>query len=116
MSQVPFAKATENRYSAMSSRPLTPRAYKVERMFLNSPGGNILAGIKIASAVRSLPAPYQIDMVIGRTDICASICALIFAAGHHKVVFPTSKLGVHFSRHDKCQGQCQPGGPCGTWA
>ena len=76
-------------------KAVNAKGVKVERMFFNSPGGNILAGIKIASAVRSLPAPYRIDMVIGRTDICASICDLIFAAGHHKVVFPTSKLGVH---------------------
>ena len=63
----------------------------VERIFLNSPGGSVKAGLELAAFVRE----WGIDTVVGETDICASMCAVVFAAGMHKAVFPTSKLGVH---------------------
>ena len=61
------------------------RGYCPERIFLNSPGGNVAAGIEIAEFIRE----WGIHTVVGETDECASICVAIFAAGSHKVVFPT---------------------------
>ena len=63
----------------------------VERIFLNSPGGSVKAGLELAAFIRE----WGIDTVVGETDVCASMCAVVFAAGMHKAVFPTSKLGVH---------------------
>jgi hypothetical protein len=63
----------------------------VERIFLNSPGGDAIAGMEIAEFVRA----WGIDVVVGKTDECVSMCAVVFAAGQHKVVFTTSRLGVH---------------------
>jgi hypothetical protein len=70
----------------------TDRGVRVERVFLNSPGGNVQAGAHLAKLIYDY---RNIDTVVGRTDECASICVLVFAAGANKVVYPTSKLGVH---------------------
>lgn len=64
----------------------------IERIFLNSPGGDVVAGLELADLVHRWSG---IHTVIGRTDTCASMCAVVFAAGSHKVVFATSHLGVH---------------------
>ena len=63
----------------------------VERIFLNSPGGQVKAGLEVANFIRE----WGIDTVVGKNDVCASMCAVVFAAGRHKAVFQTSKLGVH---------------------
>lgn len=70
----------------------TDRGVRVERIFLNSPGGDVQAGMLVAKLVYNY---RNIDTVVGRTDECASMCVLVFAAGANKVVYPTSKLGVH---------------------
>jgi hypothetical protein len=64
----------------------------VERIFLNSPGGDVVAGLELADFVHRWTG---LATVIGKTDVCASMCAVVFAAGSHKVVFPQSHLGVH---------------------
>ena len=56
------------------------RGYCPERIFLNSPGGNVAAGIEIAEFIRE----WGIHTVVGETDECASICVAIFAAGSHQ--------------------------------
>jgi hypothetical protein len=47
---------------------------------LNSPGGNLLEGVKLADAVRA----GKIATNVGRTATCASACFLVFAAGYEK--------------------------------
>jgi hypothetical protein len=63
----------------------------VERVFLNSPGGDVKAGFDLAMYVREL----GIDAVVGKSDVCASICFFVFAAARHRALFTTSKVGVH---------------------
>jgi hypothetical protein len=70
---------------------LSKRGYAPERIFLNSNGGLISAGLAVASKV----IESGMHTVVGKTDTCASICVAIFAAGSHRVVFTTSMVGVH---------------------
>jgi len=65
--------------------------YAPERIFLNSHGGSVYAGFEVASFVQET----GLHTVVGRTDECYSICTVIFAAGSHRAVFPTSRMGVH---------------------
>ena len=53
------------------------RGVRVERMFMNSPGGELAAGWALAKSFRQIG---DIDAVIGRTDRCVSMCAIVFAA------------------------------------
>jgi hypothetical protein len=70
---------------------LSKRGYAPKRIFLNSDGGLISAGLEVANKV----IESGMHTVIGKTDSCASICVAVFAAGSHKVVFTTSMVGVH---------------------
>ena len=65
-----------------------------ERVFLNSPGGRIDIAIDVGSMIYKL----KLDTVVGKTDVCASACFLIWAAGEVRVYFATSSIGVHGSR------------------
>lgn len=65
---------------------------RVERIFLNSPGGRIDVGVQLGMLIAG---DGTIDTVVGKTDSCSSSCVTVFAAGKNKVVFPTSRIGVH---------------------
>jgi hypothetical protein len=65
--------------------------YSTEYLRLNSPGGSVGAGLKIAYAVNRL----GLKIVVGPHEECSSICMVIFAAGASRVVTSTSMLGVH---------------------
>jgi hypothetical protein len=62
-----------------------------ERLFLNSGGGEVEAGLDLAIKVHETKA----HTVVGKTDQCYSMCVIIFAVGSHRAVFETSRIGVH---------------------
>jgi len=63
----------------------------VANVRLDSPGGNLLEGVKIADAIRF----GKISTNVGKTAICASACFLMFAAGSTKNVSYGAQVGVH---------------------
>jgi hypothetical protein len=58
---------------------------------LNSPGGNLLEGLKLADTVRF--AKVATNVAGGAT--CASACFLVYAAGATKFANYTAQVGVH---------------------
>ena len=58
---------------------------------LNSPGGSLLEGVKLAEAIRFA----KVATNVGRGATCASACFLIFAAGETKFANYTAQIGVH---------------------
>lgn len=63
----------------------------VANIRLNSAGGNLLEGVKLADAVRFA----KIATNVGKDGTCASACFLVFAAGATKYANYTARLGVH---------------------
>jgi hypothetical protein len=63
----------------------------VANVRLNSEGGNLLEGVKLAEAVRF----GKMSTNIGRNGTCASACFLVFAAGNTKFATYDAKIGVH---------------------
>jgi hypothetical protein len=61
-------------------------------LVLNSPGGDVLPGAKVAEVTRTL----GLSTVVAYDDNCSSICMLVFAAGVKRFYDPNhSTLGVH---------------------
>jgi hypothetical protein len=58
---------------------------------LNSIGGSLLEGVKLAEAVRFAKMAAN----VGQGATCASACFLIFAAGETKYANYTARIGVH---------------------
>lgn len=58
---------------------------------LNSVGGNLMEGVKLAEAVRFAKMATN----VGQNATCASACFLIFAAGETKSANYTAQIGVH---------------------
>jgi hypothetical protein len=58
---------------------------------LNSVGGNLLEGAKLADAIRFA----KIASVVTKESTCASACFLAFAAGTEKFAAYSAKVGVH---------------------
>jgi hypothetical protein len=63
----------------------------VENVQLNSAGGRLIEGVKLAAAVREA----KISTTVGQGAVCASACFLIFAAGDPKFVGDGARIGVH---------------------
>jgi hypothetical protein len=63
----------------------------VSSIRLNSPGGNLLEGTKLADAVRF----GKMATNVGQGATCASACFLVFAAGETKFANYTAQIGVH---------------------
>ena len=63
----------------------------VSSVRLNSPGGNLYEGAKLADAVRF----GKMATNVGQGATCASACFLIFAAGETKFANYTAQIGVH---------------------
>ena len=63
------------------------------RLFINSPGGSVSAGLAMLDAVRSYP--YDIDIFI--YGLAASMAAVIAAGGRkgHRYIMPHSKMMIH---------------------
>lgn len=58
---------------------------------LNSPGGNLLEGVKLAAAVKFAKTATN----VAKSATCASACFLVFAAGEKKFANYASLIGVH---------------------
>lgn len=63
----------------------------VANVRLNSEGGNLLEGVKLADAVRY----GKMSTNVGKNATCASACFLIFAAGSTKFATYDARIGVH---------------------
>jgi hypothetical protein len=63
----------------------------VENVQLNSTGGKLLEGVKLAGAIRE----GKIPTTVGQGAVCASACFLAFAAGDPKFADPGAQIGVH---------------------
>jgi hypothetical protein len=61
----------------------------VATVSLNSVGGNLLEGVKLADAVRFGKISTNVE------KMCASACFLVFAAGSTKVANYAAQIGVH---------------------
>jgi hypothetical protein len=58
---------------------------------LNSEGGNLLEGVRLAEAVKFA----KMTTNVGQGATCASACFLIFAAGENKYANYSARIGVH---------------------
>ena len=58
---------------------------------LNSPGGNLLEGLKLADAVRFA----KVATNVAGSATCASACFLVYAAGATKFANHTAQVGIH---------------------
>lgn len=58
---------------------------------LDSPGGNLLGGIRLARVIRS----HAVLTAVGRAAACNSSCFLALAAGRQKFVDYASRIGIH---------------------
>lgn len=63
----------------------------VSNLRLNSIGGSLLEGVKMADAVRF----GKISTNVGKDATCASACFLVFAAGSTKFANYSAQIGVH---------------------
>lgn len=64
---------------------------RVSGLRLNSPGGNLAEGVKLADIVRYA----KTSTVVGNGARCASACFIVFAAGSAKYASHTAWVGVH---------------------
>jgi hypothetical protein len=64
---------------------------RVASLRLNSIGGNLLEGVKLADIVRFAKMATN----VGQGATCASACFLVFAAGETKFASYSAKIGVH---------------------
>lgn len=58
-------------------------------MFLNSPGGSLLEGVRMATTIRNT------GLATAAVGVCASACFLMFAAGTRKLALNGARIGVH---------------------
>jgi len=58
---------------------------------LNSEGGSLLEGARLADVVKSI----KVSTNVGQNATCASACFLIFAAGETKYAYGRARIGVH---------------------
>src|SRR6266478_1095625 len=63
----------------------------VEYVQLNSAGGKLVEGVKLATAIRE----GKISTAVGQGAVCASACFLAFAAGDPKFAGYGALIGVH---------------------
>src|SRR5438552_2631527 len=63
----------------------------VENVRLNSTGGKLLEGLRLAGAIREA----KLSTSVGQGAVCASACFLAFAAGDSKFVDYGAQIGVH---------------------
>jgi hypothetical protein len=72
-------------------RRVDDRGHAVVMLQLNSPGGRIVEGVKLADIVRD----EKIATSVTGSARCASACFMVFAAGSKKIVSTTARVGVH---------------------
>jgi len=64
---------------------------KVRKISLSSPGGKLIEGLKMGEIIHG----GNFDTVVPRTAMCASACALMWAAGKNKYIDKEAKIGFH---------------------
>lgn len=71
--------------------------YKADRrplvLVLNSPGGSIEHGRKVVAAIRA--RDHEIDTVVQKAGVCASMCVPIFLAGTKRMADPEAYFMFH---------------------
>jgi ATP-dependent protease ClpP protease subunit len=71
--------------------------YKADRrrlvLILNSPGGSIEHGRKVAAAIRA--RDREIDTLVQKAGVCASMCVPIFLAGTERMADPEAYFMFH---------------------
>jgi hypothetical protein len=77
----------------------------VSSIRLNSPGGSLLEGVKLADAVRF----GKIVTNVGQGATCASACFLVFAAGSMKYANYSARIGVHGASDQSGQENARSG-------
>lgn len=65
--------------------------FPVWGLFLKSDGGNVEAGLQLASIIRQ----NRLSTHVGANDVCASACFYLFAAGIHRWASTNARVGVH---------------------
>ena len=68
-----------------------PTGTRLVGLSLNSPGGDLEEGFRLAEAVREQHLPA----VVGQGATCASACFNVFAASPHRFAGSTALIGVH---------------------
>ena len=68
-----------------------PAGERVAALSLDSPGGDLEEGLRIAASVREARLPTM----VGDSAKCASACVIVFAAGSHLFASTTALIGVH---------------------
>lgn len=68
----------------------------IPRLFLSSPGGNILEATKLANLIHETGMPVFVQA----GDMCASACFLLFAASPSRHASPDAMIGVHSASFD----------------
>ncbi|WP_457302417.1 ATP-dependent Clp protease proteolytic subunit, partial [Phyllobacterium sp. P5_D12] len=63
----------------------------IQSLLLNSPGGNVGAGVKLAYAVHLL----GLKTAVASGDRCNSMCPLVWAAGAKRYHMAGARIGVH---------------------
>lgn len=80
-------------HSLVGSLPTTASVIGIA---LNSPGGNYVEGVRLATSVHN----SHIMAAVVPNGICASACFLIFAGGNVRMVFENARVGVHSASED----------------
>jgi hypothetical protein len=101
-----FAVSAESPFAVEAQYPITlndaerlkklievrnAHGFPVQQLILNSPGGLLGEGIKLAEIVRS----YNITTAVDSRGPCASACFLVFTAGSRKLYTSDAKVGIH---------------------
>lgn len=60
-------------------------------VLLNSPGGNLFAGLRIGQLIHN----RRFSTIVADGDLCASACALAWVGGSARYLGPRSRLGFH---------------------
>ncbi len=66
------------------------------RLFLNSPGGNVLEALMLANLIHKGGMPVFVQA----GDMCASACFLLFAGSPSRHASPEAMIGVHSASND----------------
>ena len=77
-------------------RTATDAGKSVTSVRLNSDGGNLLEGVRLAAVVKSA----KLSTNVGQNATCASACFLVFAAGDTKSAHVHARVGVHGASED----------------
>ena len=68
-------------------------------ILLNSPGGNVAEGFRLARIVRDA----KMAAIVADGAVCASACFIVFAAGAEKFAGYAARVGVHGAASDRSQ-------------